>query len=136
MRSKQHLIVQNITVYDCPTAVCVRRSCPSLMDELDNFWTVSFNKSSKIWIDELPETDPLKVEFLKAYELSKSGEQYVLAHGKGNLLIVPMVVPEVRTLRARLEKAFEVGSAPVLSNLAAVPDEMIESEIKRRRKSQ
>lgn len=135
MRAKQHLIVQNMTVYDCPTAVCVRRSCPSIMDGLDHFWAVSFNKGSLVWINELPDTDPLKEKFLQAYELSKEGEQHVLAHGKNILLIVPMIVDEVRTLRARLEKAFEVGSAPVMSDLSAVPDEMIESEIKRRSKA-
>lgn len=132
-RALQHLLVTGFTLYTAPAAVCTRLVEPRVLES--HPWAVTLDVASGPWCARLPEDDPWRGAFIDAAALATSKQPSVLCHYEGVLLPLPLVVAQARHARARLEVAKNLGVTPTpLEGLPAVPDAILEAELRRRQR--
>lgn len=135
-RALQHLLVQGFTLYTCPAAVCTRLAAPLVLET--HPWAVTFESSgSAEWCAQLKEDDPLRARMLEASQGATKKDPTVLCHFEGFYLALPLEVNEVRHAAARLEVAKNLAvEPPSAEGLQALPSEILEQELKRRRREE
>lgn len=132
-RALQHLLVQNFTLYTCPAAVALRLVAPPALE--GHAWAVQLDHRSGPWCEQLKEDDPWRQTFIDAANLAGPKVPFVLCHRDGQFLACQMKTQDVRHVMARLEVAKNLDVVPTsLEGLVAVPDEVLEQEVRRRKK--
>lgn len=134
-RAMQHLLVQGFTLYTCPAAVCTRLYAPEVLES--HAWAATLDAASGAWCERLLLTrDPWRAVFLDAAGQAFAAQLPVaLCHHRGTFLALPLATEHVRHAYARLEVAANLGVAPTpLDGLLAVPDALLEQELRRRRR--
>lgn len=133
-RALQHLLIQGFTPYTCAAAVSLRLVSSSSLDT--HPWAVVMDgQGSRDWCTLLPEEDPLRPLMFQAAENSSSTSPTVLCHLQGTFLIIPLTVDEVRHAGSRLEVAKNLNvTPPSLDGIKAIPLDVLEQEMKRRRR--
>jgi hypothetical protein len=133
-RIQQHLLVQGFTLYTGLSATCTRLMVPAALD--NHSWAALIGKDSLPWVQQLKDDDVLKNHFITAVNMANTNKNIsVLCHYKGNYLIIPPDVSEVRHAIERLIKAAELNvPVPPIENIRAIPDSILQAELKRRKK--
>jgi len=132
-RALQHLLLQGFTPYTCQAAVCTRLQAPLVLET--HPWAVVMERGAALWCGRLLDDDPMRPRFLEAAEGASQAQPRVLCHYDGIFLALPLVVDEVRHAQARLEIAKNLSVVPTsLDGLAAVPDDILKLELRRRKK--
>ncbi len=132
-RALQHLLVQGFTLYTCPAAVCTRLGAPLIMET--HPWAVYFESGAVEWCAQLKDDDPLRARMAEAASQATKKDPWALCHFEGVYLALPLAVDEVRHARARLEVAKNLSvEPPSIEGVMAIPDDILELELKRRRK--
>src|SRR5690606_9127164 len=77
--------------------------------------------------------DPLLPIFTRAAQAAARGTRQIVASLGGGHLLVPLNVTDARDARARIESANATGYEPSPERVQALPAELLERELRRRR---
>lgn len=132
-RALQHLLVQGFTLYTVPAAVCTRLVDRALLDDPAHAWAVYFTAGAIVWTGRLGLDDPLREVFGDAAVRSGTPTTpHVVCQTQGGRLLLPLEVTDVREARMRIEAAVMVGKPPPEADLDAIPEPLLERELRRR----